>query len=134
MHNAGHVCCVQCIGDLDAKFQDVPQLHGTLFNLVLEGLSLQEFHGNKDLPLVLANLINSANIGMVERRCGAGFPLKSCECLTVLGQLSGKEFQSHKATEFDILSLVDDTHAAAAELLDDAIVRDSLADHGVALW
>jgi hypothetical protein len=27
-----------------------------------------------------------------------------------------------------VLSLVDDTHATAAELLDDAVVRDGLAD------
>src|ERR1039458_4854974 len=103
MHNAGHVCCVQRIGDLDAKFKDVTQFHGTLFNLVLESLSLQEFHGDKDLPLVFANLINRANIGMVERRCGAGFPLKSYECLTVPGQLTRKERSEEHTSELQSL-------------------------------
>ncbi len=28
-----------------------------------------------------------------------------------------------------VLGLVDDAHAAAAQLLDDAVVRDGLADH-----
>ena len=28
-----------------------------------------------------------------------------------------------------VLGLVDDTHAATAQLLDDAVVRDGLADH-----
>jgi len=65
---------------------------------------------------------------MVESRCGAGFPLKSCECLTVLGQLSGKEFQSNKASHLCVLGFVDYTHAAA-QLLDNAVVRDGLADH-----
>ena len=31
--------------------------------------------------------------------------------------------------ESGVLSLVDDTHATATELLDDPIVRDGLADH-----
>ena len=31
--------------------------------------------------------------------------------------------------ESDILGLVDDTHPASAELLDDAVVGDGLAEH-----
>ena len=31
--------------------------------------------------------------------------------------------------EFSVLGLVDHTHPAAAQLLDDAVVRDGLADH-----
>ncbi len=42
----------------------------------------------------------------------------------------GQELESNKATELHILSLVDDTHPATAELLDDSVVRDGLTDHG----
>jgi len=34
-----------------------------------------------------------------------------------------------KTPKLDILSLIDHTHPSAAELLDDAVVRDGLADH-----
>src|SRR5712691_13529715 len=41
-----------------------------------------------------------------------------------------QELQGDKAAQFDILSLVNHTHPATAELLDDAVVRDGLPDHG----
>jgi hypothetical protein len=47
----------------------------------------------------------------------------------VFGYVVGQELESHKATELDILSFVNHTHPAAAQLLDDAVVRDGLADH-----
>jgi hypothetical protein len=56
--------------------------------------------------------------------------LEAAECLRVFGYVVGQELESHKTTEFDILSLVDDAHAATTELLDDAVVRDGLPDHG----
>ncbi len=45
-------------------------------------------------------------------------------------QLLGQELQRDAAAELQILGLVDDAHAAAAELREDAVVRDRLADHG----
>src|SRR5208283_4497713 len=37
-----------------------------------------------------------------------------------------QELQRDEATEFDVLSLVDDTHSPTAELFDDSVVRDRL--------
>jgi hypothetical protein len=42
--------------------------------------------------------------------------------------LGRKKFQGDEAPEFGVLGFVDPTHAAAAKLLDDAVVRDGLAD------
>ena len=38
-------------------------------------------------------------------------------------------FEGRQCGALFVLSLVDDTHPAAAQLLDDAVVRDGLADH-----
>jgi len=35
--------------------------------------------------------------------------------------------------ELHVFGLVDDTHPSAAKFIDDAIVRDGLADHGLNL-
>jgi hypothetical protein len=40
----------------------------------------------------------------------------------------GKEFESHKAAKIGILGLIHHTHPAAAELLNDAVMRYGLAD------
>src|SRR4029453_6438873 len=41
----------------------------------------------------------------------------------------GQDLQRDLAAQADVLGLVDDTHPASAELIDDAVVRDGLADH-----
>ena len=40
-----------------------------------------------------------------------------------------KKFQGDKASEFGVFSFVDHTHPAAAQLIEDAVVRNGLADH-----
>ena len=48
----------------------------------------------------------------------------------------GKKLERDKPTERRVFGLVNYTHPAATELLDDAVVRNGLADHGDAamLW
>ena len=48
----------------------------------------------------------------------------------VFGYFVGQEFEGDKAMEPGVLGLVHHPHATTAQLLDDAIVRDGLADHG----
>ena len=65
---------------------------------------------------------------MIQCRGSLGFALEAAESLLIFGHFIGQELEGHKATEFDILGLIDDTHPAATQLLDDAIVRNGLAD------
>jgi hypothetical protein len=67
---------------------------------------------------------------MVQSRCRLGFALKAGECLRVTGNLPRQELEGDEAMKPRVLGFVDDAHAAAAEFLDDAVVRDGLADHG----
>ena len=48
----------------------------------------------------------------------------------VLGDIVGKKFQRDKTAQLGVISLINYPHAATAELCNDAIVRDSLAEHG----
>jgi hypothetical protein len=41
-----------------------------------------------------------------------------------------EEFECDGALEAGVFGFVDDTHTAFAELVEDLVVRDSLADHG----
>ena len=58
-----------------------------------------------------------------------GLAVKTVEGLRVSGELIGQELQGDEAAELGVLGLVNNAHPAAAELLDDAIVRDGLPDH-----
>jgi hypothetical protein len=41
----------------------------------------------------------------------------------------GQELEGDEAAKFRVFGLVDDPHPSAAELLNDAVMRNSLADH-----
>ncbi len=57
------------------------------------------------------------------------FALKTSEGLCISGHFFRQKFERDKAVETNVLSLIDNTHATTAQLLNDAVVRDGLADH-----
>ena len=83
----------------------------------------------KALAFLLADVVDGADVGMVQGGGGLGFAPEAVQGLRVLGDIVGQEFERDEATERGVFGLVDHTHAAAAQLLDDAVVRDGLADH-----
>src|SRR5437660_12581418 len=78
---------------------------------------------------MLANLVNRADVGMVQSGGGLGLASKTLQSLDVLCKFLRQEFQGNKTLELCVLSLVDNTHPAAAEFLDNAIMRNGLSDH-----
>jgi len=57
------------------------------------------------------------------------FTPKAFERLRLFRKVLRKEFQSNEPTKLSVLSFVDDSHPAATELFDDAVMRDGLANH-----
>jgi hypothetical protein len=51
----------------------------------------------------MADFIDCADVGMVERRSGAGFPAEAVEGLRVLGNVVRKEFQGDEAPKIKVL-------------------------------
>src|SRR5258708_39692484 len=116
-------------GDVGGDAQKNVHLARTRRNAVPQCHAVQKLHGDERFAVLVVNFIDRADIRVIESRGGLGFALKSAEGLRVFGYVVGEELESHKAIEFYILSLVDHAHAAAAEFLDNAVVRDDLADH-----
>ena len=98
-------------------------------NAVLERLSFEKLHHNKGLPLVFIDVVNCADVGMVECGSGLRFTLESFQGLSVFRKSFRQEFQGDSALELGVLGPVDDAHAAATQLLQDAIVRNGLTNH-----
>ena len=120
---------VQCVGNLNGDVEQGLAVQRAAGNAVLQRLAIQELHGNEWLSLGLADLIDGADVGMIERRCRAGLAAEALQRLRVLGYVRRKEFESYETAEFSVFGLVDDTHPPAAQLLGDAVMRDCLADH-----
>src|SRR6266436_3849624 len=96
---------------------------------MLEGLAVHELHDDKVLSIFFADVVNRADAGMIEGRGCFGFASKPLNRGgTLLGFLR-KEFQRDHTFQTGIFCFVHHAHAATAQLLDDAVVRNDATDH-----
>jgi hypothetical protein len=120
---------VQSVGNLDGQIEGRLYFKRLASDQVPERLALQELHSNESSPIGLVNLVDGANVRMIQCRSSFGFALKTAERQGAFGYIVGQELESYKTTELHILGLIHDTHGAGTEFLDDVIVRDGLPDH-----
>jgi len=97
-------------------------LHGLAGDVVLQRRPFQEFHRNESLAFKLANVVDSANVGMVQRRSGPGFAPETGQRGGVVRYIWREELERDKAAKAYILGFVYHSHAATAQLLADAVV------------
>jgi hypothetical protein len=94
---------------------------------VLQGHAVKELHDHERTPIFLADVVNGADVRMVQRRGCLGFTAEAGERLPVMGNVLGKEFEGDEAMQTGVFSFVHHAHAAA-EPADDTVMRDRLAD------
>ncbi len=75
--------------------------------------------------------VNSADVRVIQCRGGLRFTPEALKDSRVVEHLGRQELQSYPTMESRVLSLVNNAHPAAPELLDDAVVRNGLADERV---
>jgi hypothetical protein len=85
------------------------------------------------MVILFANVIDSADAGMIESGSGVGFTAETLQSLGVLLHVVGEKFQSHEAIKAGVQSLVDHTHSASTKFFQDAIVRNGPVNHGEAV-
>ncbi len=120
---------VQRVGNLGADREQGLQLQRPPADAVLQGIAIQKLHDDEPLPLMAGNLMDGADVGMVQGRSGPGFAAKALQRLGIVGHFVGQKLQSHEAAKHEVFGLVHHAHAPAAQLFQDAIVRDGLTDH-----
>src|SRR4029077_3952984 len=99
MDDALRMCRVESVGNLDAQIEHRVDLQRLPRNPVPACLPLQQFHCNKGSPIGLVNLVDRADVRVVQRRRSLGLSLETAECLRVVGEFFGKELQCDVATE-----------------------------------
>jgi hypothetical protein len=96
---------------------------------MFQGLPIQILHDDEGATILLVNLMDGADIWMIERRSGASLTAETFQRLMIFGYVVRKEFQRNKAPQLGVFRLVDDSHTTTAKLFKDAIVGDGFADH-----
>jgi hypothetical protein len=120
---------IERVSDLDRKRHQQIDFKRTSGDALLQHHAIQKLHGNERLLAMPADFVDGADVGVVEGGSGACFAPETLERLRVTSNFFGQKLQGDKATKFRVLRFIDHAHTAAPELLDDAVVRDGLANH-----
>ncbi len=124
------VCARQRIGDLRRDVQCFHNWKAPRVEPLLERLTGVVRHDEKKLAgRRFVDLMNGADVGMVECRGRLRLVTETLVGVVVAGQGSRHELDRHRPIQTNVDSLVDHAHAAAAKLLDDLIMRNRAADH-----
>src|ERR1035437_7427742 len=129
MNDAPCMGSVKTVGDFDGERQEHVRLHGPPGNEVLESLTFKKLHGDEGLAGRLADLIDGADAGVIQCGSSLRFPLKTRQSVRIMRRLLRQKLQRDEAMQREVFGLVDNPHSAAAQLLDNAVMRDTLADH-----
>ena len=119
------------VGDLNRQIQQIFQFHGAAGDGVLQRLAVQKLHGDERLPFRLADIVNRADVGMVQGGRGLRFSLETRQRLRVFRDVVRQEFQRDKTVQAGILGFVHHAHASAAEAFYDAIVGEGLREERI---
>ncbi len=96
---------------------------------MLQRLPVDELHDNVGRSVFFANVIDRADVWMVEPRCSLRFTPKAFQRSGVFGGMLGQKLQGDRAMQTLVLCFVNDTHAPATELARDLVVGNGLTDH-----
>jgi hypothetical protein len=91
--------------------------------------TLEQFHHQKGHAVFFADVVNRADVGVIQGGGGLCLAAEAFESNRIAGNAFGQKFQRDVAAKADVFGLINDAHAAAAELFQDAVVRDCLANH-----
>ena len=105
-------------------------LTGRRGDALLEGLAFEQFHRDEGLAFGLVDIVDGADVRMIERGSRLRLALESLQRMPVPGYLFRKKLQGDGAFEPGVFGFVDDAHTSVAQLLEDPIMRNGLADHG----
>src|SRR5207244_838075 len=129
MHDPLCMRGVQRVCNLDAPLQEFSGIERAAANPMPERMALQELHHDVRLAFVLANIVNGANVRMIQGGGGAGLTAEPFERLRLVGELIGQKLKRYVAAKSCVFTSVDHPHAAASKLVMDPVMSDSPAGH-----
>ena len=102
------------IRQLNSDIENFRRAKRSAVDSFLERLAVEVFHHDKRPSFVLADIVNRADLWMIQGgRCSRLDP-KSLERLGILRILRRQELHGHRPAQPDVFGLVDDAHAAGA--------------------
>src|SRR6516165_5810091 len=96
-----------------------------------EGRAVKVLHGDEGLAFRFSDVIDGADVGMVEGGGGLRFSLKAGQGLRVFRDILWQEFQGDVAMQTHVFGLVHHTHSATTEFFENTVMGYGLSDERV---
>src|SRR6185295_11212057 len=122
-------------GDLGGDVDGLEQRQRPALDPALEGLAVAEGHGDEQpLVLRLVDLVDGADVGMVEHRGGPRLAQEAPLVGLVAATVGGEELEGDGAPELEVLGLVHDSRTPAGEAFENPVAGDGAADQRRGPW
>ena len=96
--------------------------------VVVEAVAIDELHREVVQPVLFADGDAAHDVGVIQLHRHARFADEAVHEALVTGDVRREDLQRHVAVKAELMGLVDDAHAAFAELVDDPEVLQGFAD------
>jgi hypothetical protein len=99
-------------------------------------LAADQLHGNEGVAVGFVDVVDDGDVGVLDRRRGLGFLDEAPAAFRIVDQFLGQDLEGDVAIETGVSGAIDQTHAAAADLLGDVILGEPAARqaHGVCAY
>lgn len=115
MHHAALVRSLQALANFNTVFQHLLGREWPPRQPVSQRLPFQKFHHQVVDAILMADIMQSANVGMVQSRYGAGFAIETLSGLGIVRQVAGQDFDRHRAVQACVLRSIHLAHAARTD-------------------
>jgi len=122
MNDAFGVSCVERIGDLRGEIENLINGERTGLDCVFERGPFEQFHDDEGFAVGGADVVNRADVRMIESGRGFGFAVEAREGMRIGGDIFGEEFERDVAVEARVFGFVHHTHAAVSDFGEDAVM------------
>src|SRR5262249_21589772 len=129
MNDSLGVHCLQGACDLKSNFRNRLSRHRPIEQALFQRLAVEKLHDDEMLALILIDVVNRANVWMIQCRCGGSLAPKTLQSQGIPGHFRRQKFQSHEPPKLRVFSLVDDPKTALPNDLQDTVMGNGLADY-----
>src|SRR5215472_4634896 len=112
MHDAFPMCCIERISNLNSERQGVFHLQRPPRDAVLQRHAVEKLHNHEGASSFLADVVNGADVGMVQSGSSFSLSPKAAQCLHITSHIVRQEFERHKAVQPRVLGLINDAHSS----------------------
>ena len=105
VHDSFGMRRVERVGHFDGERKQSLGFHRLPVDAMFQGDAIQELHGDERLAVLLADVVNGADVGVIQSGCSLGFALETGEGLRVSGDFAGAETSGRRSVAVGCLRL-----------------------------